>query len=78
MNYLKEHVELKKNPQKLNENLKSVISITQSYYPAITPTPEKNPTQPGRKQGKTQREISCAHHAQQTSNERLRGRCQKI
>ena len=43
MNYLKEHLELKRNPQGLNENLKSVISIAQAYYPAVAPPPEKNP-----------------------------------
>lgn len=46
MVYLKEHFEIKKNPQKLssdpNKPLKSVISISQSYFPLIKPLNKKN------------------------------------
>ncbi len=35
MNYLKTHMEFKKNPHLLNQKIQSVISIAQSYYPAV-------------------------------------------
>lgn len=38
MNYLKEHLEFKENPQRLNSEFRSVISVTQSYFPAVQPT----------------------------------------
>lgn len=42
MTYLKNHLELKKNPHLIDSQLKSVISISQNYFPAV----EKSPTQP--------------------------------
>ncbi|MBC7419734.1 MAG: tRNA epoxyqueuosine(34) reductase QueG [Bdellovibrio sp.] len=41
MNYLKEHFEVKKNPLQLASELKSVISISQSYFPVTKPHTEK-------------------------------------
>ena len=43
MNYLKEHLDMKKNPQILHAGLRTVISVAQSYFPAVEPTVEKNP-----------------------------------
>ncbi len=37
MMYLESHAETKKRPQLLNENLKSVISVAQAYFPAVHP-----------------------------------------
>lgn len=45
MGYLAEHAHIKKNPQLLNENLNSVITVSQSYFPAVvkldTPIPAR-------------------------------------
>jgi epoxyqueuosine reductase len=38
MTYLKDHLEIKRTPQQLSRNLKSVISIAQSYFPAAHKT----------------------------------------
>lgn len=38
MTYLQSHSETKKRPQILNENLKSVISVAQLYFPAVSPS----------------------------------------
>lgn len=38
MNYLKEHFELKSDPRKINSAFQSVITVTQSYFPAIKPS----------------------------------------
>ncbi len=43
MFYLKDHFEAKKNPQQIQPTLKSVISISQAYFPLPEPTAEKNP-----------------------------------
>lgn len=43
MTYLKDHYAIKKNPKLLHQNLQSVISIAQPYYPINQPHPEKNP-----------------------------------
>ncbi|MBC7740607.1 MAG: tRNA epoxyqueuosine(34) reductase QueG [Bdellovibrionaceae bacterium] len=43
MHYLKDHLITKKDPQALAPELKSVISIAQSYFPTVIPTLEKNP-----------------------------------
>ena len=37
MKYLKAHLSLKKNPQLLNSQVTSVITIAQSYFPAVKP-----------------------------------------
>jgi epoxyqueuosine reductase len=39
MSYLKEHLPFKKNPQILNSQITSVISVAQSYFPAVEPPP---------------------------------------
>lgn len=38
MNYLKDHLPLKKDPRQLNEKINSVISFSQSYFPAVDPS----------------------------------------
>lgn len=38
MTYLKDHLELKRTPQQLSRSLKSVISVAQSYFPAVQKT----------------------------------------
>lgn len=38
MNYLKEHAELKGDPRKINPDYRSVITVTQSYFPAVHPS----------------------------------------
>lgn len=43
MTYLKDHYDIKKNPQLLDQRLQSVISIAQPYYPVELPHAEKNP-----------------------------------
>jgi epoxyqueuosine reductase len=43
MNYLQLHTDSKETPQLLNPQLKSALSITQSYYPAPEPTSTKYP-----------------------------------
>lgn len=43
MTYLKNHYDIKKNPHLLHQNLRSVISLAQAYYPAEYPHPEENP-----------------------------------
>jgi len=43
MTYLKDHYDVKKNPQLLDQRLQSVISIAQPYHPIVHPHPEKNP-----------------------------------
>lgn len=43
MAYLQTHLAIKKNPLLLNAQLKSVISIAQSYYPAVQKTEIKIP-----------------------------------
>ncbi len=35
MNYLKEHAEYKNDPRKINPDYRSVISVTQSYFPVV-------------------------------------------
>lgn len=37
MTYLKEHLPFKKNPLLLKHDLKSIISVAQSYYPSVQP-----------------------------------------
>lgn len=37
MNYLKEHLSFKKNPQLLNQNVTSVITVAQPYFPLQKP-----------------------------------------
>jgi epoxyqueuosine reductase len=37
MNYLKEHAELKGDARKINPDYRSVITVTQSYFPAVQP-----------------------------------------
>lgn len=37
MNYLKEHADYKSDPRKLNPDYRSVITVTQSYFPAVQP-----------------------------------------
>lgn len=45
MGYLAEHLQVKKNPKLLNENLNSVITVSQSYFPTVvkldTPLPAR-------------------------------------
>lgn len=43
MSYLSTHLPFKKNPQLLDSGLKSVISIAQSYFPAVQPADNKTP-----------------------------------
>jgi epoxyqueuosine reductase len=43
MSYLQSHLSFKKNPQLLDPQLKSVISVAQSYFPAVQPYSEKFP-----------------------------------
>lgn len=43
MSYLKDHYPLKKDPRLLHQNLQSVISISQSYFPPPQPQTDKNP-----------------------------------
>lgn len=43
MTYLKDHLELKRTPQQLSRSLKSVISVTQSYFPAVQKTNVNTP-----------------------------------
>ncbi len=43
MTYLKDHYDLKKTPQLLDQRLRSVISIAQPYHPIVHPHVEKNP-----------------------------------
>lgn len=43
MGYLQTHLAVKKRPQNLNEEFKSVITISQPYFPLVTPTEEKMP-----------------------------------
>lgn len=43
MSYLRTHLEFKKNPLLLEPTLKSVISVAQSYFPAIQPVNNKSP-----------------------------------
>ena len=43
MGYLKDHLELKRTPQQLSKNLKSVISVAQSYFPAVHKAPQQSP-----------------------------------
>lgn len=43
MNYLSEHLPLKEDPHQLSSELKSVISISQSYFPAVAPHQTKIP-----------------------------------
>ena len=43
MTYLKDHYDVKKNPQLLDQRLQSVISVAQSYHPIVQPHAEKNP-----------------------------------
>jgi epoxyqueuosine reductase len=38
MNYLKDHVEYKSDPRKINPDYRSVISVTQSYFPVVHKT----------------------------------------
>lgn len=38
MGYLKNHLDIKRKPQLLNEDFKSVISVTQPYFPVVRPT----------------------------------------
>jgi epoxyqueuosine reductase len=35
MNYLREHAELKGDPRRINPDYRSVITVTQSYFPAV-------------------------------------------
>lgn len=37
MNYLKDHAEMKADPRKINSQFQSVITVTQSYFPAVNP-----------------------------------------
>lgn len=37
MNYLKEHADLKGDARKINPDYRSVITVTQSYFPAVQP-----------------------------------------
>jgi epoxyqueuosine reductase len=37
MNYLKDHAEMKGDPRKINPAYHSVITVTQSYFPAVNP-----------------------------------------
>lgn len=43
MEYLSTHLPIKKNPLLLDAKLKSVISVAQSYYPAVQPIDNKSP-----------------------------------
>lgn len=43
MTYLKDHLELKRTPQQLSRSLKSVISVAQSYFPAVQKTNVNTP-----------------------------------
>lgn len=43
MNYLKAHLDLKEYPEKLNAEFKSVITVTQSYFPAVEKSPVATP-----------------------------------
>lgn len=43
MSYLDNHLTFKKNPLLLESSLKSVISVAQSYFPAIQPANNKSP-----------------------------------
>ncbi|MBY0555010.1 tRNA epoxyqueuosine(34) reductase QueG [bacterium] len=43
MEYLNTHLPIKKNPLLLDSKLKSVISVAQSYYPAVEPIDNKSP-----------------------------------
>lgn len=43
MAYLQNHLEFKKDPTQLNPQIKSVISIAQSYFPAVKPYTNKPP-----------------------------------
>jgi epoxyqueuosine reductase len=43
MNYLKDHFEMKSNPQSIDPEFKSVITVTQSYFPPPTPLNIKIP-----------------------------------
>jgi epoxyqueuosine reductase len=43
MTYLKDHLELKRSPQQLSKSLKSVISVSQSYFPAVQKSSLKIP-----------------------------------
>jgi epoxyqueuosine reductase len=43
MEYLKDHLELKKTPRLINDQLRSVISLSQSYFPVVQPTTQTNP-----------------------------------
>ncbi len=43
MGYLQDHLQTKKNPQLLNSQLKSVLTISQSYFPPIVPMAETIP-----------------------------------
>ncbi len=43
MSYLSAHLPFKKNPHLLESRLKSVISVAQSYFPAIQPADIKSP-----------------------------------
>ncbi len=43
MTYLQDHFEIKKNPQKINLDLKTVITISQPYFPLVMPAAQKHP-----------------------------------
>lgn len=43
MSYLSSHLAFKKNPLLLESSLKSVISVAQSYFPAVQPANNKSP-----------------------------------
>ncbi len=43
MSYLQNHLEFKKDPTRLNPQIQSVISVAQSYFPAVKPYTNKPP-----------------------------------
>ena len=43
MRYLKSHLDIKKRPQNLNNEFKSVISVAQTYFPVVTESSQKIP-----------------------------------
>lgn len=43
MTYLKDHYDIKKNPQLLDQRLQSVISVAQSYFPTVQPHSVSHP-----------------------------------
>ena len=43
MGYLKDHLELKRTPQQISQNLRSVISVAQSYFPSAQKSQQNFP-----------------------------------